>query len=448
MKKSTLMKWTMGLAAGLSFALVPMGQAKQVDVSVAVSNPVVPAGMTTTTYVQISMTGLPAPERMKRVPVNLAIVLDKSGSMQGSKIHEAKAAARNAVSLLHPDDIVSIVTYDNTVQVLVPATKASDYQAIYAAIDGIQAGGSTALFGGVSKGAYEVRKFKDTNRVNRIILLSDGLANQGPSTPGELGALGRSLGSEGIAVSTIGLGLDYNEDLMTQLAMNSDGNHMFAESPDDVTRAFAAELGDVLSVVAQEVDIEFVCKPGVRPVRVLGRDAEITGQRVRLSLNQLYNEQTKFVLVEVEVPSTAVGSSRAIGDANIRYTDMFTRSTTTEEYPVSVVGGATPEAVELNLDKKIMTSVIHMQGVENNKRALELRDKGQVEEAKKVLDANTFFLEENAVKLDSPILKDYGISNREQIELFDEDDASFKRSRKMIKEEQYVIQNQQKVAPK
>jgi len=238
-----------GLLLGMSLLIAPLGHAKQIGIDVSVSNPVIPSGMKTSTYVQISLTGMPMEEHDSRAPVNLAIVLDKSESMQGQKLQHAKTAAINAVRMLHPNDIVSIITYDHTVHVLVPATKASDQHTIIAAIASIQSGGSTALFGGVSKGAYEVRKFKSTDRVNRIILLSDGLANRGPSTPGELGALGRSLGSEGITVSTIGLGLDYNEDLMTKLAMNSDGNHMFAETPDDVTSAFAADLGDALSVV-------------------------------------------------------------------------------------------------------------------------------------------------------------------------------------------------------
>jgi Ca-activated chloride channel family protein len=434
--------------AGITMAMSPVGQAKQVEVDVAISNPLIPAGKTTTAYVQISLRGLPIPIETQRAPVNIAIVLDKSGSMQGQKIQHAKQAAIRAVQMLGPNDIVSIVTYDTNVHVLVPATKASDRRNIIRAINQIQAGGSTALFGGVSKGAYEVRKFLSNNRVNRVILMSDGLANHGPSTPGELGALGRSLGSEGITVSTIGLGLDYNEDLMTQLAMNSDGNHMFAETPEDVARAFEAELGDVLSVVAQEVSIIFTCADGTRPVRVLGREAEISGQRMRLSMNQLYNEQTKFVILEVEVPATGASHNRRIGEAEVRYTNMHTHSNIKESFAVTVTGGKSPAAVERNVNKDIMASVIHMQGVENNKRALALRDKGEVEEAKKLLTSNSQFLLDNSIKYESEKLKEYGISNDSQIQQFDQDDATFKRSRKMIREEQHVIETQQKVNSK
>src|SRR5690606_13622280 len=127
--------------------------------------------------------------------------------------------------------------------------------------------------------------FMEHGLVNRVVLLSDGLANVGPSSPGELADLGQSLGRDGIAVSTIGLGLDYNEDLMTRLASASDGNHMFAERPSDLEEAFGREFGDVLAVVAQRVNIRIECADSIRPVRVLGRDANISGQNVSLSMN-------------------------------------------------------------------------------------------------------------------------------------------------------------------
>ena len=422
--------------------------AKQVEVNVGLSNPVILAGEKVTNYVKIALTGLPMPEQTERTPVNLAIVLDRSGSMQGEKIQQAKAAARKAVEMLAPQDIISIVTYESNVRVLVPATRVTDKQQILNAINNIQPAGSTALFGGVSKGAYEVRKFLSDNRVNRIILLSDGLANQGPSTPGELGALGHSLGSEGITVSTIGLGLGYNEDLMTELAMKSDGNHIFAENAEDVHHAFAAEMGDALSVVAQELSIAFTCRPGIRPVRVLGREAEIAGQRVHLSLNQLYNEQEKYVILEVEVPEYESGQDVLVGEAAITYTDMCTKETEKEKVQVTALTTTTQEAVDQHLDKDIMVAVIYMQGLETNKRALALRDEGKVEEAKALAFSNGSILIEWGEKLESEKLNEYGISNNNDAINFDLSGEAYNRNRKMMKATQNSIQTQQKTLPK
>ena len=126
----------------------------------------------------------------------------------------------------------------------------------------------------------------------------------------ELGQLGQSLGKEGMSVTTIGLGLGYNEDLMSKLAIKSEGNHYFAENATDLARVFDKELGDVLTVVAQEIVVRIECARGIRPVRALGREADISGQRVTATLNQLYSEQEKYVLIEVEVPAGASGTTR------------------------------------------------------------------------------------------------------------------------------------------
>ena len=109
---------------------------------------------------------------------------------------------------------------------------------------------------------------------------SDGHANVGPSSPGELGDLGASMKKENISVSTLGLGLGYNEDLMVQLAGKSGGNHQFIENASELADIFRREFDDVLSVVAQTIDVTVEIPEGIRPVRVLGNSADINGQSV------------------------------------------------------------------------------------------------------------------------------------------------------------------------
>ena len=132
-----------------------------------------------------------------------------------------------------------------------------------------------------------------------MILLSDGLANVGPSSPGELGNLGKSLVKENITVSTLGLGLGYNEDLMVQLASTSGGNHLFIEDASELAEIFRKEFDDVLSVVAQEIDVHVTLPEGIRPIRVLGNDADITGQKIVTRLAQIYSEQDRHFVIEV-----------------------------------------------------------------------------------------------------------------------------------------------------
>ena len=144
--------------------------------------------------------------------------------------------------------------------------------------------------------------------MNRVVLISDGLANVGPSSPAEVGELGRQLAGKGISVTTIGLGLDYNEDLMQRLAAASDGNHAFVESPRQLADIFDKEFGDALSIAAQDVTIIIECRAGFKPTRVLGREADISGSTIKLKLNQLQADNERYVVIEMETP---VGSARS-----------------------------------------------------------------------------------------------------------------------------------------
>ncbi|MEE9498041.1 MAG: VWA domain-containing protein, partial [Nitrospinaceae bacterium] len=305
----------------MSMFLTASAGARTIDLQVNLGTPVMEAGKNQKTFLKIGLRGFDLPQESDRAPVNLAIVLDRSGSMAGEKLARAREAAIKAIGLLQSGDIVSVVTYDSVVNVVVPATRVSDKQSIYRAIRRIRDGGRTALFAGVSKGASEVRKFLDKTRVNRVILLSDGLANIGPSTPSELGQLGASLGKEGISVTTIGLGLGYNEDLMTQLAGMSDGHHAFVQNSSDLNRIFAAEFNTALTVVANRFTIIIRCADSIRPIRVLGRQAQIIGQNVHVSLNQLSSNQEKFVILEVEVPPGVAGETQDLASVDVSYLD-------------------------------------------------------------------------------------------------------------------------------
>jgi Ca-activated chloride channel family protein len=418
-----------------------VAEASRATLDVALAQPVLSAGAAQTTYLKVGLTGAKI-SAGERAAVNLAIVLDRSGSMQGEKLTRAKQAAMMAIDRLSDHDIVSVVAYDDTIRVLVPATRVSDRAAIHAAIERLEAGGSTALFAGVSKGASEVRKFLDRQRANRVILLSDGLANVGPDSPAELGALGVSLAKEGIAVTTIGLGLGYNEDLMSRLAGMSDGNHAFVEHPRDLARIFDYELGDVLSVVAQEIVITIRCPNGVRPVRVLGRQAEIIGNTVVLHLNQLYSEHEKYLLLELEVPAGSAGERRALAAVTATYSNMSTRRTDELEGLAAARYSDRPEAVSSAENGEVMVAVVEQIATEQNELALALRDKGRIEEARSVLQENTFFLESNAMQLDSIQLQELAESNKQDAEQLEGEE--WEATRKRMREHQAKTKTQRK----
>jgi Ca-activated chloride channel homolog len=432
---------TMSLLTGALAALTAPLWASPAALRVELSQERLVAGSPGKVYVQVTVTGAEQ-EGRRRAPLNTAIVLDRSGSMEGAKLAHAKLAAIAALERLGPDDIIAVVAYDTNVRVLVPATRATDRREIVRAIEALEAGNTTALYAGVSRGAHEVRKFLAAHRINRVLLLSDGLANVGPSSPGALAELGASLAKDGISVSTVGLGLDYNEDLMTRLARASDGNHVFVEQPERLAAIFDREFGELLSIVAKDVEVEIECPAGVRPVRVLGRDAEIAGQRVFVRLGQLSSRQERYVLLEAEVAPRAAG--RALDVASVAVSLAGVRE---GEARVSLAGRAslafTASSVEAerSVRKEIMVSVVEQIGNETNKQALALRDQGKVREANELLVSNSGFLADNAGRLDSEKLRRQGTRSKAAAENLDQ--KNWVKKRKEMREEQHQVDTQQ-----
>jgi Ca-activated chloride channel homolog len=415
--------------------------AATVDLEVSVSNPFLLADQEQSIFLKVGLTGSDLGE-LRRTPANVSIVLDRSGSMDGEKMSRAKEAASIAIDMLDERDIVSIVTYSDTVTILVPATRVSDRNYIKSRIESVFAGGSTALFAGVSKGADEVSKFMERNSVNRVILLSDGLANIGPDSPRALGSLGESLKKSGVSVTTIGLGLGYNEDLMVQLARQSDGNHSFVENYNDLTRIFRYEFQDILSVVAQDVEIEITCPDGVRPLRILGREADIIGNKVYTSINQLYSNQEKYLLVELTVPANQAGAKMDVADVRINYADMESKKSGQLTSRTGVEFTRSEEIVDNSLDKETVIDAVKQISTEVSEKAILLRDEGKVYEAQALLLENTDYLFGAAAALESEELILLGNTNILDAELIDNDDE-WNASRKRMKASTYEIQNQQ-----
>lgn len=437
-----LRKWCRSIGTTMMM-LCGFAQAQQVDLQVGLGTPVVLAGAKQTAVVKVALTGFDVQDEKERTPVNVAIVLDRSGSMGGDKIEHAKQAAIMAVERLNAEDIASVVTYDDVVKVIVPATKVANKDAFRRAIARVQVGGSTALFAGVSKGAKEVEKFLSRNRVNRVILLSDGLANVGPSSPSELGQLGASLAKQGISVSTIGLGLGYNEDLMAQLAGMSDGSHAFVEHPEQLAKVFDAEFGDVLSVVAQEVKINIRCADGIKPLRVLGREADVIGQNVTLNMNQLYGQQEKFVLLEVEVPPGQVGQKLWVADVDVGYFNTVTRKNDRLANKVALSYSDSPNKVAESTDKKVMAATAQQVANTISKEAVKLKDAGKLKEARSKLEEGAKYLESNAQQYEAPELDSLSKEFKKDAADLD-NEQEWNRKRKSMVKRQYSTEKQQK----
>lgn len=386
MKPSLIPLFAAALIGVASLFAKERAPSSPVRLHVDLDRAVLPAGSTERAVVKIGLDCVKLPPRAGRSPVNLSLVIDRSGSMGGDKIAKAREAALELVRQLGPDDIISIVAYDSEVQVLVPAQRVGRARGLEEAICSLEAGGNTALHGGVIRGAAEVRRHVESERyVHRVILLSDGQANVGPSSPEELGRLGASLMKEGIAVTTIGLGLGFNEDLMTRLAERSDGNTYFVEDSSDLPRIFAAELGDVLNVVARRVVIEIDFPEGVRPLNFVGRDGAIRGQKAELTLNQLYGGQEKFALVEVEVAPSRPGSEREIARARVRFDDAVNQRSASLDASRSVKFSEDTRIVVASANHAVQADYAQNALAVAKDKAIALADAGRRDEAAAII---------------------------------------------------------------
>src|SRR5216684_4547827 len=237
------------------------------------------AGTPGEVVLKIDLFALDHKTKRKRTPLNLSVVLDRSGSMSGAKIEKARQAAMALVDRLGPEDLFSFVAYSDRAELVFPAQEVEDQESLKRRISRIQPGGSTALYAGVQLGADQVQKHLSGERINRVILLSDGLANVGPSSPRDLRRLGGALSERGIAVTTIGVGDDYNEDLMAGLAEASDANYYYVQDAEKLPEIFAKELGGLQTVTARNVKVVITCADGVEPIDLIGRPEKFVDRK-------------------------------------------------------------------------------------------------------------------------------------------------------------------------
>ncbi len=421
---------------GLAMLAPGLASAKPIEWTGGVDKPVIEKDKKQTVVLKVGIEGWR--RSGDRAPLNLALVLDRSGSMAGEKLAQAKEAAKLAIRRLRSSDIVSVVMFDDQVDVIWPAAKVGSGRDILSAIDRIEAGGSTAIHAGVSKGLDEVTRSRNAGQVARVILLSDGLANVGPSSSEELRQLGQQAGRQGVPVTTFGLGLGYNEDLMAALAGASDGNHAFIESERDLTGFFDKEMGDLASVVARDIVIEIKLAPGTQFKKSLDREVEVDGNIVRLRLNQIGGGQERYVLIEVETN----GQSENLAETLITYAPAKGGKSEKAQYSVSAKLGSAEVAAK-SVNKDVMADAAKARANETRREAMKLRDEGKVEEAKAAMS--------HAAGVLSIISSQYGISALAPVAAGAQADAAamaapepeWNANRKSLKAKSHAETNQQ-----
>jgi Ca-activated chloride channel family protein len=392
-------------------------QENSLEITSRLSHPYMELNKEQTVFFKIGLKGKAIKPIAERASINIALVLDKSGSMQGQKMDDVKRASKMLIDRLGPRDVLSVIVYDNSAKVLVPATQLTNPESIKLRIDNIYADGGTALYDGVTLGSRELRRFISDNKVNRVLLLSDGMANVGPSEPHELAQLGRTLAQEGVSVSTIGLGLGYNEDLMDQLAASSDGFHQFAQETHDLGKAFDWQFGKLASIVANNTKVTLNFPRYVQPIRIIGRDGQVKDNSVQVELNQVFSSHEVYVLVEAKVMFFYDENDiLPLADVNVTYHDL--NQQTYINHTDKIVANLTrdPKVVSSSRDVDVIIAATEQTAAVEHAEIIKLRDLGQTKEAETRLEMLSSQVNQASVELNSGKLSRYGEILKRQLE--------------------------------
>jgi Ca-activated chloride channel family protein len=288
-----------------------------------------------------------------RPPVNLAIVLDRSGSMSGDKLRVAKAAVAEAIGRLGPDDRFSVVAYDDVVDVVIASTPAAgeSRRAALEQLRTIDARGSTNLGEGWLRGCEQVAGHLVESGVNRCLLLTDGLANVGITDAGELARHAAELRARGVSTSTFGVGNDFDEGLLQALADAGGGHFYYIADAPQIADAITSEVGETLEIVAREVAIEVTARDDIRIEPISPYRATVHGNRTTVALGHLASDQVVEVVLRLSFPYGDVGRDTGAIVALTDRDGMFAKGGSAETEPVRLTWSYADDAANDRQDR-------------------------------------------------------------------------------------------------
>jgi len=334
---------TFGLVAvGIILAASNASAAKSaLSSNLSIERPIITRGWTRPVYVLVHFT---APELdvkpNQRPPLNLSLVLDRSGSMEDrGKIEYLRQAAKLAVGRLGERDVVSVVEFDDRITLMWPAAHAHDIHQLQDQIDQLTPRGSTNLAGGMERGIDEAQLARRDMRLSgdtlsRVILLTDGLANTGVTNPSDIAEMAANARRSGVRVSTIGLGADYNEDLLQSVAEGGGGKYYFVETPSQLARIFEEELKSAFATSARDVHLAFHGSGAVRHVEMIGF-ASSSGRDVSTDWPDFYAGEERTVLLRLDVAADRNGSLD-LGHFDVDWHDARSGASGTLDLPIRV----------------------------------------------------------------------------------------------------------------
>ena len=344
-------------------------------------------------YLETGVKSLPG-DSVKRIPLNISIVIDRSGSMKREKMERAIEAASNIVDKLNATDIVSIVAYGDEVDVVQPAIAAIKKDKIKEKISQIIPRGGTNLWGGCETGYYQVLEHAKPGYINHVFLISDGLANVGMTSSKSIASnVQRFKDDEGITVSTFGVGLDFNEVLLSEMAEAGSGNYYFIEEPGKIKSMLETELYSLLHVAAREAVLTLYIPAGVRPNKIVSLTYTVNGQMIKIKLSDLEEGAEKRVLLDMKL-ADSVRSSLPFRSV-LTYIDARTGQKRQLENNNLIKPAAHKEYLG-SFNREVVGQVLLNAAGENMEAVMTEVDKDQYEKAGKMLEQNLRLLKNHS----------------------------------------------------
>lgn len=265
-------------------------------------------------FALVEVTAPPATQRRERAPVNLAFVLDRSGSMSGAKLQLARQAVEEALGRLDDRDRFSVIAYDDRVQTVIESAPASAEarRNATARLASIDARGSTDLAGGWFRGCEQVAEHLTREGVDRVLLLTDGLANVGITDAGELAHHAAQLRARGVSTTTFGVGNDFDETLLQAMADAGGGHFYYIADANQIRDHIASEVGETLEVVARDVELEVMAGEGVEVEALSPHPLAARGTRSLVTLGDLVADQVLDVVLRLTFPYGQLGRETGI----------------------------------------------------------------------------------------------------------------------------------------
>ncbi|MBL9018882.1 MAG: VWA domain-containing protein [Myxococcales bacterium] len=336
-------------------------------------------------FVAVSIT-TPAGAAQVRPPLSVAVVIDRSGSMSGAPMEHAKSAAARLIGELSPDDAFTVISYSSGDEVVAPMTRATPEakSAARAAINRIYDDGGTCISCGLTRGAAELARSPVTGGLQRIVLISDGQANEGIWDRTELAQLAQTTAARGVSITALGVGLDFDEVTMQRIAEVGRGRYYFVEDTARLAQMFSRELGGLTETIAADVRLLVDGGPGVRIVSAIGYPMVQQGDWSIVSIPDLRAGETRKVVLRVTQASPALAQAtvqlawREVSDGAARRSTAEARAEVTDASGevTATVDRAAMQAVEEALASEALeraTTVYETQGYDAAKQVLQER---------------------------------------------------------------------------